>query len=225
MQLGRGQGALSPSVPPPLQLPAPALPSPRGPGVPSLPLPAQECAQTALSSPSARLPVWCSVPRSWVPCALPQQQRDKTTLEVCAARPGLLRVGPARPGRCALPRSVPAVTSCRRARGSRGGCAGASLRSPRVAGPVCAALAAGLAAGSRGGGGLRAPSAPAPPAAAAPPSRASHAARAAGARRGCQARPLPAAPRRGDLGNVRSVLSQDCPEEATGTLCCPLLLR
>lgn len=54
-------------------------------------------------------------------------------------------------------------------RGSKGGRGGASLRCPRVVGPVCAALAAGSAARSRGGGGLRAPSAPAPPAAAAPP--------------------------------------------------------
>ncbi|MEJ1271536.1 hypothetical protein NN561_002377 [Cricetulus griseus] len=74
-----------------------------------------------------------------------------------------------RPGRCALPQPAPVVTSCRRARGSRDRRAGESLRSPRVAGPVCAALAAGLVAGSPGGGGLRVPSAPAPPAAAAPP--------------------------------------------------------
>lgn len=111
---------------------------------------------------SAVLRFWCPEPSRNV--SKPPEKSEHT---------GLLPLGPTRPRQCALPRPAPTITSCRRARGwgggSRGGRGGASLRCPRVAGPVCAALAAGSAAGSRGGGGLRAPSAPAPPAAAAPP--------------------------------------------------------
>jgi hypothetical protein len=110
-------------------------------------------------------------------------------------------------------------------------------RSSRVAGPVCAALAAGSAAGSGGRGGVWAlpPPAPAParlPAGPRPLPGCVHAApaaaRAGGARRGCQARPLAADPGQGESGNVRlpagglprvggRLSAAHCPPPATGT--------
>lgn len=203
MQLGRGQGALSPSSPHP-QLPAPALASPRGPGVPSFPLPSQECAQTAQGSPSDRLRVFALPSDLW--CRAPSRNVTKPP-EKCE-RPGLLQIGPAGPGRCALPRPAPAVTSCRRARGSRSGRAQRCVPTPpesRWAGLRLPGrgLRGRIPGRGRAEGSLR----PCSACGGRAPSRAGHAAKVAGARQGCQARPGPCPPPLGGATSGMFVLS------------------
>lgn len=167
--------------------------------------------QTALGS-SAPVPVHCATLRF----GCPEPSRNVTKPPEKSERPSLLRVGPARPprpGKCALPRPAPTITSCRRARGGPG--KGAAAR------PCAARESLGRSAppwprarppdpGAGAGCGLPPPLLrPRRPRPLPGWPRCEGCSAAAGMP--SQARPLPTAPRRGDLGNVRSVLSPGLP--------------